>query len=72
MEVVATKDDVRRLEEKTDAMQETINGLVTGVDKLAGKVDDLHHEYIALKLSDDRQNRQLDQVAKKMNIKLAT
>ena len=41
-------------------------------DKQNRKVDDLHHEYIALKLSDDRQNRQLDQVAKKMNIKLAT
>ena len=66
----ATKDDLVRLEEKTDAIQETVQGLVTGIDKIAGKIDNLHYEYVALKLSDDRQNRQLSQIAKKIDLKL--
>jgi predicted nuclease with TOPRIM domain len=65
----ADKADLQELKEEFSVMRETLNAVLNGIDKLLKRFDDLFHEYVGLKHSDDRQNGQIQELADHTNYK---
>ena len=68
--VVATKDDVKILENRLDAFQDSFDKLTAAVDKLAGAVQDLRLEYAAVSTQLSRHEEWLKKLADKVGLKL--
>ncbi len=64
------KNDMGEVKEDMAAMKETTQAIFVAIDGLAKSFDTLSHEYVALKHSDDRQNRQIKQLADHVDVKL--
>lgn len=45
-EIVATKDDVEELKEKTNSLEESIQTLIISVDKLTKTIENFNQEYV--------------------------
>ena len=68
--VVATKDDLKRLEHRFDALEGTLNQLTTAIQKLAGNVEDLRLEYAAVSTQLSRHEEWIKKLAEKAGVKL--
>ena len=49
-DVLVSKAEFDELKEDVKDIRDVVHGLVTAVDKIARSIDDLRHEYIAIKL----------------------
>lgn len=70
MSVLATKKDVRGIQEDVYSFRETVQNLTVAVDKLATVIDTLRIEYGAIKVELERHERWTKQVAKKAKVSL--
>jgi len=68
--VVATKEDITKLDEKVDSLRETMQGLAVSVDKFVGAIDDLKQEYKMAIAQTDRHEKWIKQIAGKVGIQL--
>jgi hypothetical protein len=66
-DIFVTKEEFNLKFDELKAIQDKI---LVFVDKILKKLDIMHSEYIALKVNDDRQNRQINQLADASGIKL--
>jgi phage-related tail protein len=64
--VLATKEDIRGLEERVSKLEESHQRLITSVDKLAKAVKDLQIEYVAVLTKVNR----MEEWIKKASVKL--
>ncbi len=68
--VVATKQDVARLEERTERIEDILSQVLTALDRLAKSIDDLTLEYAAVKTQLSRHEKWIRQIAKKAGVTL--
>ena len=68
--VVATKEDVKHLEGRIDAIDEKFDRQLVLLDKLIGRVEDMRIEYAAVSTQLSRHEEWIKQLAAKANIKL--
>jgi chromosome segregation ATPase len=68
--VVATKEDVRRVEERLSALEENLNRFVTASEKFTGAFQDLKLEYAAVSVQLSRHEGWIKKLAEKAGIPL--
>jgi len=71
IKVFATKEDIRAIHERLNRMDATLQGLLTGVDKLVKAFDELSREYAAMSEQLTRHERWIKQIARKAGVVLA-
>ena len=54
LEVITTKEDINRIEDRLSVVKDILSNLVTVTDRLVGRVEMLHQEYLVLKERDSR------------------
>ena len=69
--VVATKEDIRRVEDRLDSLEENLNRFVTASEKFTGAFEDLRLEYAAVSTQLSRHEDWIKQIARKSGVKLA-
>jgi len=69
--VVATKEDVKRIEERLSSLEENLNRFVTASEKFTGAFEDLRLEYAAVSTQLSRHEDWIKQIARKSGVKLA-
>lgn len=62
---------VNRLEEMVGHIEATTDAIMVAVDKVAKSIDDLRHEYIAIKLQLDRHEKWIKEIAEKTGVTLS-
>ena len=72
LSVLATKQDVERLEKRMDRMEDLMQGLLSSVDSLAKAIHDLTMEYTGIKLQIDRHEAWIKQIAEKVGVTLTS
>jgi hypothetical protein len=70
MEVLATKDDIRNINERLDSLEERVGGLSNAIDSIVARFDVLHKEYLVLKERDSLYERWFKEIAEKVGITL--
>lgn len=70
LEVLATKEDIRDLNQKFNGLQEMVQSLVVSVDRLVKAVSDLHQEYTMVTSKIDRHEKWIQKLAEKLGVKL--
>ncbi len=70
VEVVATKEDIKDLEQDIDGLRESVQALVLSVDKLVKSLDRLETEYAAITNQISRHEKWIQQLAQRLNVKL--
>jgi len=70
--VLATRQEVKEIKDDTEALRESMQALITAVDKLVKPIDDLRMEYAAVSSQLSRHEKWIKDVAKKVGIKLVT
>jgi predicted nucleic acid-binding Zn-ribbon protein len=70
MDVLATKDDIRGVTSRLDTLEETLGSLMTTMDRMIGRLEALHQEYLVLKERDSRYERWFKEIADKVGITL--
>ena len=69
--LVPTKDDVRRIvKEEIAPMHETLQRVLTALDRLATAIEKLNIEYVAISEQLSRHERWIQQIAKRAKVKL--
>ncbi|MBI4086559.1 hypothetical protein HY416_01100 [Candidatus Kaiserbacteria bacterium] len=70
---MVTKHDIQldRLEKKVENIETATKAILTAVDKISKSVDDLRHEYIAIKLQLDRHEKWIKEIAEKTGVALS-
>ena len=69
--VVATKQDVRELGERIGKLENTLQGIVTGLYRLATAIEDLGIEYAAITSQLNRHEQWIRQIAKRAKVTLS-
>ncbi len=59
------------LEETVGHIRYTVDGMAVAFDKMAKSIDDLRHEYIAIKLQLDRHEKWIREIAAKTGVTLS-
>lgn len=70
LEVLATKEDIKDLNQQFNGLQEMVQSLVVSVDKLVKAVSDLHQEYAMVTSKIDRHEKWIQKLADKLGIRL--
>ena len=77
MEVLATKEDIRRVEDRVNAVESRLSAieeiqsnLISVLDRISLRLDILHQEYLVLKERDTRYERWFKEIAEKVGITL--
>jgi siroheme synthase (precorrin-2 oxidase/ferrochelatase) len=70
--VVATKEDIRRVEERLAALEENLNRFVTASEKFTGAFQDLKLEYAAVSTQLSRHEEWIKKLAEKTGVTLNT
>jgi hypothetical protein len=68
--VVATKEDVNRLDERVASLEENLNRFITASDKFVGGFHDLRLEYAAVSGQLTRHEEWIQKLADKAGVKL--
>ncbi len=68
--VVATKDDIRRIEERLSTLEENLNRFVTASEKFTGGFHDLKLEYAAVSTQLSRHEEWIKKLAEKSGVAL--
>ncbi|MFH1178700.1 MAG: hypothetical protein V1711_03210 [bacterium] len=68
--VVATKEDVKRIERRISSLEENLNRFVTASEKFTGAFEDLRLEYAAVSTQLSRHEDWIKQIARKSGVKL--
>lgn len=68
--VVATKEDVRHIEERLGTLEENLNRFVNASEKFTGAFHDLKLEYGAVSTQLSRHEEWIKELAKKAGVKL--
>ncbi|HVB80424.1 MAG TPA: hypothetical protein VNE82_10845 [Candidatus Binataceae bacterium] len=68
--VVATKEDVRRIEEEVAELRDNLNRFVTASEKFTGAFHDLKLEYAAVSTQLSRHEAWIKQLAEKAGVAL--
>lgn len=68
--VVATKEDIRHLDERISSLEENLNRFVTASEKFTGAFQDLKLEYAAVSTQLSRHEEWIKQIAEKSGVKL--
>ena len=69
--VVATKEDVHRLEERIDRLESTMQRVLQALDRLATEFEKLNIEYAAMSEQLSRHERWIREIAKQAKVKLS-
>jgi predicted nucleic acid-binding Zn-ribbon protein len=68
--VVATKEDIKRVEERIGALEDNLNRFVNASEKFTGAFQDLKLEYGAVSTQLSRHEEWIKELAKKAGLKL--
>ncbi len=68
--VVATKEDIKRVENHIEDLEDNLNRFVTASEKFTGGFEDLRLEYAAVSTQLSRHEDWIKQLAKKSGVKL--
>ena len=68
--VVATKEDIRHIEERLSALEENLNRFVTASEKFTGAFHDLNLEYTAVSTQLSRHEEWIKKLAAKAGVTL--
>jgi len=68
--VVATKEDIRGVNERLDSLEENLNRFVTASEKFTGAFEDLKLEYAAVSTQLSRHEEWIKMLAEKSGLKL--
>jgi hypothetical protein len=68
--IFATKKDLQELREEVHEIRETMQALLTAVDRLVKPLEDLRVEYAAVAMNLDRHEKWIKQLAQKMGVTL--
>lgn len=68
--VVATKEDIQRIEERLSSLEENLNRFVTASEKFTGAFQDLKVEYAAVSTQLSRHEAWIKKLAEKAGIAL--
>jgi predicted nucleic acid-binding Zn-ribbon protein len=71
IQVLATKDDVRRLEERVGNLEEMMQRVLSALDRLATQFEKLNIEYAAISEQLSRHDRWIREIAKKAKVPLS-
>ena len=70
LSVLATKQDIQKLDERLTRVEDTLGRVLTALDRLAKAFEDLHAEYAAVKVQLSRHEKWIRQIAKQAGVKL--
>lgn len=69
-EVLATKSDIDKIDNRLARLETITEGLVTAVDGLVRRVENLNQEYLVMRDRDTRHERWIREIASKIGITL--
>ena len=65
---LATKKDLEKVEDKVDVLAENMSTLLTSVDGLAKKLDDIEHAFVSNQAAHDRFENRLERIEKHLGL----
>jgi len=68
---LATKEDLEKVEDKVDVLAENMSTLLTSVDGLAKKLDDIEHAFVSNQAAHDRFESRLERIEKHLGLKVS-
>jgi len=68
---LATKKDLEKVEDKVDVLAENMSTLLTSVDGLAKKLDDIEHAFVSNQAAHDRFENRLERIEKHLGLKVS-
>jgi len=68
IKLIATSENLDRVENKVDVLTENISTLLTSVDGLAKKLDDIEHAFVSNQAAHDRFEGRLERIEKHLNL----
>jgi len=68
---LATKKDLEKVEDKVDVLAENMSTLLTSVDGLAKKLDDIEHAFVSNQAAHDRFESRLERIEKHLGLKVS-
>ena len=69
-EVLATKEDIKALDERVSHLEETQDRILSILDNLTKRVEDMHAEYVAVRMTMERHERWIKEIADKAGVTL--
>ncbi|MBI5456139.1 hypothetical protein HY969_00150 [Candidatus Kaiserbacteria bacterium] len=69
--VVATKEDVRQLNERVDKLERTQQQILSAIDRLATAIEKQNLQVAAMAMQLDRHEKWIRQIAKQAGVKLS-
>jgi len=68
IKLIATSENLGRVENKVDILTENVSILLTSVDGLAKKLDDIEHAFVSNQAAHDRFESRLERIEKHLGL----
>lgn len=68
--VVATKEDIERIETRLSTLEEAMRNLAVSIEKFVVAMDDIKQEYLIMARKTELHEKWIKQIADKLNVRL--
>ena len=66
---LATKEDINRVENRVDILDEKFDGMIEVLDTVAKKLDNIEHSFVSNMVAHDRFENRITRVEKHLDLK---